>query len=164
MVITRVGENDSPAMTAVLARGGLSGGGFGVAWALVAQVVGYVIQGIGLGKNVYDAVKGAGEQIPAEQKVDPSDVKAIATELQKRFPTTSVSAWETLLTEQLGGKVTTPVVTPCPQGYIRDPATGACIEVKKPGVFAQIPAWGYFVIGGLALLLLPKLGIMKIGK
>lgn len=167
MVISRSDqENDSVQMTAVIAMGdrphaGFSGGGFGVAWALVAQVVGYVIQGVGLGKNVYDAVTGAGEAVPAGQQATADDVSEIATQLQKQFPTVSKSTWETLLAQGLGAKGPAPTPPPCPEGYLRDPATGACIEIKRAGMgIGAIPTWGWFVVGGLALLLVPKLGIM----
>jgi hypothetical protein len=168
MVISRaVDPNDSVQMTAVIAANdapfsGLSGGGFGVAWALVAQVVGYVIQGIGLGASVYDAVKGAGEAVPAGEQATREDVGAIATELQKKFPTTSKSTWEALLMEGLGAKGPAPTQPPCPEGYLRDPATGACIEIKRAGMgIGAIPTWGWIALAGMGFLLLPKLGIMK---
>jgi len=167
MVISRAAEaNDRLQMTALIAAHdtGFSGG-FGIAWALVAQVVGYVIQGVGLGKSVYDAVKGADQAVPAGEQASKEDISAIAGELQKQFPTVSKSTWENLITEGLGQKAAQPVTpAPCPEGYIRDPATGACMEVRKAGVMGAIPTWGWIALGGLGLLLLPKLGIMKIGR
>ncbi len=166
MIVTRGRQdNDSLQMTAIIAaQDGLSGSsGFGIAWALVAQVVGYVIQGVGLGKSVYDAVKGADQAVPAGEQATQEDISAIATELQKKFPTTSTGTWERLITEGLGAKAAVPVTPPpCPEGYIRDPATGACIEVRRAGMgLSAIPTWGWIALAGLGFLLLPKLGIMK---
>lgn len=162
MIVTRrEGDTDNMRMMAVLS--GSSGAGFsglGIAWALVAQVVGYVIQGIGLGFSVHDAIRGAGEQIPAGQQVQQEDISVIADELSKKFPTTSKSSWENLLNEGLAGKVAPPT-TACPPGYMRDPATGACIEIQKAGILSQIPAWGWVAIAGLGILVLPKLGLFR---
>lgn len=134
----------------------------GFAWSLAFQVVGFIAQGISLGKNVYDAIRGAGEQIPADQKLDPQDVSTISDQLAKQYPTTSRSQWEQLINQTLADKVTPQAIPapPCPQGYSKDPITGLCLEIREAGM--GMPTWGWLVLGGLALfLLLPRLGIAR---
>lgn len=153
MVIEKQGTTDREVLMSVLAtRPGLSGG-FGVSWSLVAMVAGYIIQGIGLGKSVYDAVSGAGEEIPAGQQLRQDDVDAVANELQQRFPTTSKQSWTSLINEALAGKVEAPTAPAeaCPAGFYRDPVTGACLEMEKK---FEMPMWGWaaVAVGGIVFL------------
>jgi len=132
----------------------------GFSWALALQVAGYVIQGIGLGKNVYDAIRGAGQEIPADQKLDQQDVSVITDQLSKQYPTVSRSQWEQLINQTLADKVTPQVIPapPCPQGYTKDPITGLCMEIREAGM--GMPTWGWVVLAALAgVLLLPRLGV-----
>jgi len=161
IAITRYNTDVFPAMTSNMQRFG-DAAPLGFAWALALQVAGYVIQGIGLGKSVYDAIRGAGEQIPADQKLDPQDVSTISDQLSKQYPTTSRSQWEQLINQTLADKVAPQAIPaqPCPQGYTKDPITGLCMEIREAGM--GMPTWGWVVLAALAgLLLLPRLGIAR---
>ena len=154
-------ENDSSVMLDVLARSeGMSGfGDLGFNWLMAMEVVGWIAQGIRLGKGLWESMRGAADQIPADQKLDQQDVSTVADQLSKQFPTTSKSQWEQLLNQGLADKVVAPPIPPpCPAGYTRDPITGACVELKKAGM--GIPTWGWIAIAGIGLLMLPKLGIL----
>ena len=155
-------ENDAPVMLDVLARSeGMSGfGDLGFDWLLAMEVVGWIAQGIRLGKGLWDSMRGAADQIPADKKLDQQDVSTVADQLSKQFPTTTKSQWEQLLNQGLADKITPqPTPPPCPAGYVRDPITGACVELKKAGL--GIPTWGWIAIAGIGVLLLPKLGILS---
>jgi len=162
MILQRTNEeNDSSVMLDVLARSeGMSGfGDLGFNWLMAMEVVGWIAQGIRLGKGLWESMRGAADQIPADQKLDQQDVSTVADQLSKQFPTTSKSQWEQLLNQGLADKVVAPPTPPpCPPGYMRDPITGACVELKKAGM--GIPTWGWIAIAGLGVLLLPKLGIL----
>lgn len=152
MVIEKIGDSRDALMSVLAAKQGFSGG-FGIAWALVAQVAGWIIQGIGLGKSVYDATREAGEKLPPEQKLDQQDVDAVATALQSKFPATSKQSWTSLINEAMAGKVQPTAPAPeCPTGFYRDPVTGACIEIERAGF--KMPSWGWpvAIIGGIFLL------------
>lgn len=155
-------ENDAPVMFDVLAQAeGMSGfGDLGFDWLLAMEVVGWIAQGIRLGKTLWDSMRGAAEQIPADKKLDQQDVSTVADQLSKQFPTTTKSQWEQLLNQGLADKIAVqPTPPPCPAGYVRDPITGACVELKKAGL--GIPTWGWIAIAGIGVLLLPKLGILS---
>lgn len=162
MILARTyDENDAPVMFDVLAQAeGMSGfGDLGFDWLMAMEVVGWIAQGIRLGKSVWDSMRGAAEQIPADKKLDQQDVSTVAENLQRQFPTTTKSQWEQLLNQGLADKIVAPPTPPpCPIGYVRDPITGACVELKKAGM--GIPTWGWIVIAGVGLLVLPKLGIL----
>ena len=130
----------------------------GFSWSLAFQVVGFIAQGISLGKNIYDAIRGAGEQIPPDQKLDQQDVSTISEQLTKQYPTTSKSQWEQLINQTLADKVTPQAIPApqCPEGYSRDPITGLCVEIRKAGM--EIPGWSWAMLGVLAgVFLLPRL-------
>jgi len=142
---------------------GFSGGGFGIDLWLIAKFGALVIQALDWGKDAISAIRGADEQ--TGKQAGPSEISAIADQLASRYPTTSRSQWENLLAQEIQ-RPAVPQLPPCPAGYIRDPATGVCLELAKPTPTVQagtagIPAWGWVALGGLGLLLLPRIGLFQ---
>lgn len=163
MVIERTqGGTDLRTFLPILARrrADLSGprqGGFGIAWPLLIQFAGWVIQGIGLGLSTYEAISGAKENVAPDEDLAAGDVRAIAQQIAAADPRRrSVAEWEALLTQTLQPPVT-PTIT-CPPGFYRDPATGACLQPKKAGF--HMPTWGWIALGVGGLLFVTKTGII----
>jgi len=150
-------------MMGALAMSDNLSGGLGIAWPLVIQVAGWIIQGIGLGFSVHEAITSAKDQIPAGEKLTKEEVGVVAEELAQKFPTTSKSSWEQLLLEGMADKVQAPTATPaiqCPTGYVRDPVSGACMPVQTASAF-NMPTWGWVALGFGAFLFVMKSGILK---
>jgi len=168
MLLERSGYNDSSVLMSVLASKEQQpvqiSGDFGIAWALVFQIAGWVIQGIGLGLSIKDAVSQANQKLPAGQTVATEDIDLIADQLAKQFPTTSKAQWTQLLTEGFATKMAIPgpvgpvTPAPCPEGYYRDPATGICVEAKTG--LGKLPTWAWIVIGVLGFLWAQRSGLL----
>lgn len=135
--------------------------GFGWDWSLTAKVVGWVAMGLGLGKDVYTALKDAGEKIPpGEQKMDQKDVDNLAAMLNQQMPSKSKGDWASLIYAAMGQNIqpgAAPVVS-CPPGYIRDPSTGACIQLKTG---FQMPTWGWVLAAAGGVFVVLKSGILR---
>jgi len=112
MVINRiVGGTDLRTFLPVLAqrRTNLSGvqQGLGIAWPLMIQFAGWVIQGIGLGLSTYEAIWGAKQNVAPDEDLAPGDVRAIAQQIAAADPQhRPVSQWEALLNQSLQPQVT----------------------------------------------------------
>jgi len=164
MVINRiVGGTDLRTFLPVLAqrRTNLSGvqQGLGIAWPLMIQFAGWVIQGIGLGLSTYEAIWGAKQNVAPDEDLAPGDVRAIAQQIAAADPQhRPVSQWEALLNQSLQPQVTPTVPVTCPPGFYRDPATGACLQVAKAGF--EMPTWGWIALGVGGLLFVTKTGII----
>lgn len=134
--------------------------GLGIAWPLMIQFAGWVIQGIGLGLSAYEAIWGAKEALPPDQELGPGDVRAIAQQIAAADPQhRPVSQWEALLNQALQPPPVTPTApVTCPPGFYRDAATGACLQATKAGF--QMPTWGWIALGVGGLLFVTKTGII----
>ena len=159
MVIQRAAGGSRASLLAVLQQEpseGFTGAGFGIAWSLIMSIAGWVLQGVGLGLSVRDAIRGAKEQVPAGEVVTPTDVRTVAQEVAARDPRgRGVDFWEGLLEEGLKPE------TPCPTGFYRDPKTGACLEEKEAGMFEKVPGWGWLLIGLGGFWFMTQSGMLK---
>jgi hypothetical protein len=165
MVIDATGSGGLYPFMPILAQrqSGFAGGGgsFGIDWRIVGRVGAWIANTIILGLDVKDSIKRVDEQLPPEEKLAEDDVKALASELSRKFPTAGgTSKWYSMLQEGLAPRIE-PTPPPCPAGFYRDPATGACLEVKKAGFAAGVPAWAWALIGAGVLLVLPRLGVLR---
>lgn len=138
---------------------GLGVARLGVDWWLGARLGAFIILGIDLGKDIYSAIKGGAEQAG----VKPGDLSSgNISDVAKQIANSGVdpqgrsaAQWEGLLTSQLGtgAPVMTPAIQPCPVGYYRDPATGACIPLQKAGLFEDMSTGAWIALGAGALVL-----------
>ena len=160
MVIQRTGSGQAP-LLAVLEQErseGFTGAGFGIAWPLVIQIAGWVIQGIGLGLSVRESIQDAKGKVPSGEEVRPSDIRPVAEQVAAADPSgRSASYWEQQLKEGFGMGVP----EPCPPGFYRDPTTGACLEVKKAGMFEKLPTWAWVLIGLGGFWFLTQSGMLR---
>jgi hypothetical protein len=134
------------------------GGGLGVNWALVLQVGGWVINGIGLGMSVYDSIWGAAEKTGIKPgDLSKSDISSLATMISAKDPSgRSAQQWETDLAAAFGSGAGPPTPQICPAGSYRDPATGVCLPVKKAGFFEDMST-GKMIGLGIGGVLLAKM-------
>lgn len=148
-------------MIQMLSPGGAGMGKLGVDWALVLQVGGWIINGIGLGMSVYDSIWGAKEKMGVKPgDLSDDDIAALASTIAGKDPQgRSAQQWQQDLTAMLGSGATTPQPQLCPAGFYRDPATGACIPLQKAGFFEDLSTgeWIAIGVGGLVLAKLLKL-------
>lgn len=165
MVIQRIqGRNDMMSLLPVLSQEqseGFTGAGFGIAWPLVIQIAGWVIQGVGIGMSVRDALRQGKEKanLPADQPLAPGDINSLAQQVaavdtQKR----GEAYWKSML-EQADRPA--PVLpTPCKEGFVRDPETGVCIPIKA-GLIDSMPTWGWVLVGLGGFWFLSQTGMLK---
>lgn len=165
MITSTTGSNMNLLMSIVKQPPAFAGGGFGLNWALAAQVVGWVVSGVGLGKQVYDEwqareeVEKIKEAVPAGQ-LTAEDIPTMAAGLSKAYPAVSTDTWQRVLTETLGNKIAgvQPPTARCPEGTYLDPATGEC-KLIKAGF--EMPPWGWGVAAVVGFLVLSQMGVLK---
>ena len=149
-------------MLQMLSPGGARMGKLGVDWPLVLQVGGWIITGVGLGMSVYDSItSGAKEANVKPGDLSDQDIAALASTIAAKDPQgRSAQQWQQDLTAMLGsGATTIPQPQLCPAGFVRDPATGACLPLQKAGFFQDLSTGELIAIGvgGLVLAKVLKL-------
>lgn len=128
-------------------------GKLGIDWALALQIGGWVIQGIGLGMSVHDAIAHGAEKTGAGAgSLSDSDVNGLAASLSAADPQgRSVDTWKASLDTILGPGSVAPPVTACPAGTYRDPTSGACMPAKA-GFFDSMSTGGWIAIAAVGLV------------
>lgn len=131
-------------------------GGLGFDVALGLQVAGWIINGIGLGMNVYDSIWGAAEKADIKPgDLSSGDISSLATMIAARDPSRSAAQWERDLTAMLGSGA--PVLPKtCPPGFYPDQTTGVCVPIKQAGFFDDMST-GKMIGLGIAGVLAAKM-------
>ena len=148
-------------MLQMLSPGGARMGKLGVDWPLVLQVGGWIITGIGLGASVYDSIWGAAKETNVKAgDLSDEDISSLASMIAAKDPQgRSPQQWQRDLSAMLGSGATIPQPQLCPAGFVRDPATGACLPLQKAGFFQDLSTGELIAlgVGGLVLARVLKL-------
>jgi hypothetical protein len=126
------------------------------------QVVGWVISGIGLGMSVADAIGEARKKKDIQNPgatLSPQELVSTAAGLAANDPTMSTAEYLRLLQGRFG-----PDAPQCPMGMYLDPASNACVPIKKASIFANVPGWGWVIIGIGGFFVVTQMGILKIAR
>ena len=135
-------------------------GGFGVdPWTFV-RIGSVILNGLLVGKDIYEAVRGGKEAAPEatlpEDQITQLASQVAAVDPQKR----SASQWESAIRAFFGTQAQPPPGT-CPAGYIWDPVAGQCTSISRPAAAGKIPPWAWIAIGVGGAIFVAKSGLLS---